>query len=155
MMTRKAQSALEYLITYGWAILIIVIVGAALFALGVFNPGGSTALQVRGLSNFQVDDAKMSPNGNLTLVLGVKTGKTTFVTEIDFAVLGGSCSKFVAGPTATIPASQTQLLVMNPGAPCGLATGDQLRVATNITYTVAGSSLVHLDTGEITVTVQN
>lgn len=36
---RKAQTALEYLMTYGWAILIIVIVGAALYALGVFSPG--------------------------------------------------------------------------------------------------------------------
>ncbi len=33
----KAQSAMEYLMTYGWAILIIAIVLAALFQLGVFN----------------------------------------------------------------------------------------------------------------------
>jgi hypothetical protein len=37
-MNRKAQSAMEYLMTYGWAILIIAIVLAALFQLGVFNP---------------------------------------------------------------------------------------------------------------------
>ncbi len=36
----KAQSAMEYLMTYGWAILIIAIVLAALYVLGVFN--GST-----------------------------------------------------------------------------------------------------------------
>lgn len=34
----KAQSAMEYLLTYGWAILIIVVVLGALYALGVFNP---------------------------------------------------------------------------------------------------------------------
>ena len=34
----KSQSAMEYLMTYGWAILIIAIVMVALFALGVFNP---------------------------------------------------------------------------------------------------------------------
>ncbi len=33
----KAQSAMEYLMTYGWAILIIGIALAALFELGVFN----------------------------------------------------------------------------------------------------------------------
>jgi len=37
-MLLKAQSAMEYLMTYGWAILIISIVLAALFQLGVFNP---------------------------------------------------------------------------------------------------------------------
>ncbi len=37
-MRRKAQSAMEYLMTYGWAILIIAIALASLFFLGVFNP---------------------------------------------------------------------------------------------------------------------
>ncbi|MCX6777790.1 MAG: hypothetical protein NT157_02800, partial [Candidatus Micrarchaeota archaeon] len=34
---RKGQAAMEYLMTYGWAILVIVIVLAALLYLGVFN----------------------------------------------------------------------------------------------------------------------
>lgn len=40
MLTKKlkGQGAMEYLMTYGWAILIVVIVGVALAALGVFNP---------------------------------------------------------------------------------------------------------------------
>ncbi|MCL5680348.1 MAG: hypothetical protein M1465_03355 [Candidatus Marsarchaeota archaeon] len=38
MENKKAQSAMEYLMTYGWAILIIAIVLAALYSLGVFNP---------------------------------------------------------------------------------------------------------------------
>ncbi|MEM3483035.1 MAG: LamG-like jellyroll fold domain-containing protein, partial [Candidatus Micrarchaeaceae archaeon] len=33
----RAQSAMEYLMTYGWAILIIAVVLSALFELGVFN----------------------------------------------------------------------------------------------------------------------
>ncbi len=35
---RKSQSAMEYLMTYGWAILIIAVVLGALFSLGIFNP---------------------------------------------------------------------------------------------------------------------
>jgi len=37
-MERKGQSALEYLMTYGWALVTVVIVVAALFAFGIFNP---------------------------------------------------------------------------------------------------------------------
>ena len=33
----KAQSAMEYLMTYGWAILVIAVVLGALFELGVFS----------------------------------------------------------------------------------------------------------------------
>ena len=36
--TVKSQSAMEYLMTYGWAILIIAVILAAFFELGVFNP---------------------------------------------------------------------------------------------------------------------
>ncbi len=35
---RNAQSAMEYLMTYGWAILIIAVVLVVLFSLGVTNP---------------------------------------------------------------------------------------------------------------------
>jgi len=34
---RKGQTAMEYLMTYGWAILIIIVVVAALYSLGVFS----------------------------------------------------------------------------------------------------------------------
>ncbi|MEM4065247.1 MAG: hypothetical protein QXV17_00005, partial [Candidatus Micrarchaeaceae archaeon] len=34
---KKLQSAMEYLMTYGWAILIIAVVLGALYSLGVFN----------------------------------------------------------------------------------------------------------------------
>src|SRR3989344_6869703 len=36
---KKSQTAMEFLMTYGWAILIVLIVLAVLFAFGVFNPG--------------------------------------------------------------------------------------------------------------------
>ena len=38
---KRAQSAMEYLMTYGWAILIIAVVLAALFSLGVFSQGST------------------------------------------------------------------------------------------------------------------
>ncbi len=34
---RKAQSAMEYLMTYGWALLLIIIVIAILYEIGIFN----------------------------------------------------------------------------------------------------------------------
>ena len=37
-MEKKIQSAMEYLMTYGWAILIIAVVLAVLFSLGITNP---------------------------------------------------------------------------------------------------------------------
>jgi len=42
MARKKGQAAMEYLMTYGWAILIVIIVVAALYAMGVFNVGSGT-----------------------------------------------------------------------------------------------------------------
>ena len=40
-MLKKGQTAMEYLMTYGWAILVVIIVVAALYAMGIFKlPGG-------------------------------------------------------------------------------------------------------------------
>ncbi len=45
----KGQSAMEYLMTYGWAILIIAIVLVAFFALGLFkSPTGTTCRSPSG-----------------------------------------------------------------------------------------------------------
>ncbi|MBE5728259.1 hypothetical protein IHE51_00125, partial [Candidatus Parvarchaeota archaeon] len=35
---KRSQSALEYMMTYGWAILIIVIVAVVLYSMGIFSP---------------------------------------------------------------------------------------------------------------------
>ena len=38
MSSRKGQAAMEYLMTYGWALVALVVVIAALMATGAFNP---------------------------------------------------------------------------------------------------------------------
>lgn len=52
----KAQTALEYLMTYGWAILIVVIVVGALYALGLTQPCRWVGTQVREFADFKVDN---------------------------------------------------------------------------------------------------
>jgi len=41
MIKTKGQSAMEYLMTYGWAILVVMVVGIAMWQLGIFNMGSS------------------------------------------------------------------------------------------------------------------
>jgi Concanavalin A-like lectin/glucanases superfamily len=58
----KSQSAMEYLMTYGWSILIIAVVLGALFSMGVFNSanfsprasaGNCKILRVAGTANLE------------------------------------------------------------------------------------------------------
>lgn len=51
---RKGQSAIEYLTTYGWALLAIIIVGAVLVNMGVFSQCQTTTPRFSG-QNVAVD----------------------------------------------------------------------------------------------------
>ena len=52
--SKRSQSALEYMMTYGWAILIIVIVAVILYSMGIFNPSSSLVSTVTGFDGFTV-----------------------------------------------------------------------------------------------------
>ena len=64
---KKAQAAMEFLMTYGWATLIVLLALAALFAFGVFNPKTTNTCFVS--APFTCTDVKMDGT-NLTLYLG-------------------------------------------------------------------------------------
>jgi hypothetical protein len=65
---------MEYLMTYGWALLVIVVVGAALFALGVLNPQSYSSKGCRGLTYFTYQDVRLNTTG---FVIDVINGKDT------------------------------------------------------------------------------
>jgi len=83
MKMRKGQTAMEYLMTYGWAILIIMVVLAVLFYLGVLNPQTVTPNQCTFPPGFTCVTNKLSLNGQLYLVVGQGTGKNIRITGIN------------------------------------------------------------------------
>jgi len=52
MAKKKGQGDMEYLMTYGWAILVVMIVGIVLWRLGIFNFGAATPPKLSGF-NYQ------------------------------------------------------------------------------------------------------
>ena len=76
--TRKAQSAMEYLMTYGWAILIIAVVLAALFSLGVFNSGALLGTACIAASGYMCTNPSLSTSGNVVFTFGQNTGSSLY-----------------------------------------------------------------------------
>ena len=66
----KLQSAMEYLMTYGWAILIIGVVLAALYELNVFTPSSYVANICTMPSGFTCIGDSIYGNGMVLLNLG-------------------------------------------------------------------------------------
>ncbi len=84
----KLQSAMEYLMTYGWAILIIAVVLGALFQLGIFNastftpkapPGACHVFRPNGPMTTSFINLQGICNGELPQYVGVFSGTNSYI----------------------------------------------------------------------------
>ena len=68
---KKGQGAMEYLMTYGWAILVVMIVGVVLWQLGIFGGAGGGVNTATGFSKMKVMEpsSKYTTTGTLSFVL--------------------------------------------------------------------------------------
>lgn len=100
---KKGQAAMEYLMTYGWAILIVIVVVAALYAMGVFRIGGAPIGCSPCFSKFAlVGYTKTGPStgGNLKITTGAEEINITSVTNGD--LIGGVNRLFSPGTTIEV-----------------------------------------------------
>jgi hypothetical protein len=82
---RKAQAAMEYLITYGWAVLIMLVVVGVLFYLGIFSPHTIMTCSFQN-PGFTCYAYKLTGSGGgLVLDMGQATGH-------DIKVTGFNCT---------------------------------------------------------------
>ncbi len=136
--SRKSQAALEYLVTYGWAILAIVIVAAVLWYIGFFNPqqfANPKGKQCGGFSTVQCIDYTARAPDSVSIVFGNAAGSNiqdVRATILGFAVL---CSAAV---------SQQGQFTCSVG---GLAFGPTDDIPVEVSYTSSMSGLVHTETG--------
>ncbi len=147
MEMKKGQSALEYLVTYGWAILAIVIIAALLVASGIFNPSTFASSNVCKEGASVSCDAASSvyyANGTILLSLGNKVGST--ISNV-YAVNG----TYNNATVQTLNALCTTSLAANGKATCSATLGVGTRgnaydeVAFLVNFT-SGSGVVRTDT---------
>ena len=115
----KAQSAMEYLMTYGWAILIIAVVLGALFSLGVFSGTSLLGTTCIASSGYYCSNLVLH-GGTLSFTFGQNTGVNWAAANVFFLPSGapapssvptGSCvnsfSSINSGQTVTVSLSGT------------------------------------------------
>jgi len=152
MFGRKGQGAMEYLMTYGWAILVVMIVGIVMWQLGIFNLGGPSVTST-GFAKIkpQLALAKMTAAGAFTGGFTNGAGSTITVTTwtANETRSTGAC-------TTTAPAANTLVSTGDNFAVgatgCGTGTsGDPYTLVARFTYTqsVGGITVTHTDTGSI------
>ena len=130
--THRSQSALEYMMTYGWAILIIVIVAVVLYSMGIFSPSSFLSFSgITGLSGFQPASAACASNGQMIVKLSNSFGYQVSVFSINVTTSSGVS---VTQPeSATLNPGQTQEFIVF--GICPKTSGSSFSDTITVTYT--------------------
>jgi hypothetical protein len=165
MSMKKAQSAMEYLMTYGWAILIVIIVAAALYALGIFNPATYTGRVPTGFTTLGTPtDWDVASDGAFSIILNNRLANQITVYSIT-ATLGT-----VSDTYNTYNCTIDSYLMIAPGGTSDVSvictgpnpysldlgtptTGTTYSVSVSMLYNAGG--LNHTETGTVTGTVSS
>jgi len=100
---------MEYLMTYGWAILIIAVVLGALFSLGIFSGGQISGITCVASPGFLCQNPVLGTNGNLSFSLGQSTGATIYN-------VGLACVATTLNPSGLPNPSTSMVYVSTNGA---------------------------------------
>ena len=132
-LNHRSQSALEYMMTYGWAILVIVIVAAVLYSLGIFSPSSSLSTTVTGFANLGTVNAVCLGGTSFTISMGDSTGYPINVTEIN---LTSSSGKTTYSPNILIQPNSIETVTVPSASLC--TSGARYSVSAVISYLEPG-----------------
>jgi hypothetical protein len=150
---RKAQAALEFLTTYGWAFLVILVMIGALAYFGVLNP--SNLLPPRCMFSPEIQclehqiRGNVGGNGYLAFRVRNNVGQMASFTfnATDVATNEGCTSVGIIGGGTDIKAGR--IMVVNCTFPSTLPVGDRRKFEVSLNYTKSGGAYTTPVKGEI------
>ncbi len=98
----RLQSAMEYLVSYGWIIIVIAVVVGVLYGLGIFNPGALIPAHCTLSGEWSCVDYVMNTQGMLELKVMQNTGS-------DIAVTGVACYQNSSNIIETKPTNNVKM----------------------------------------------
>jgi hypothetical protein len=140
-MRRKAQAAMEFLMTYGWAILVVLAAIGALAYFGVLSPDRFLPVKCTMPSGVACLDHRYTGSA-IQMVIQNSAGFD--MTGVTVSVNGTGCvgTDSTSGPTLTNGQKATYSITCSPTA--GKFKGDVI-----LAYTNQATSMPHSDVGEI------
>jgi len=149
----KGQTSLDFLMTYGWALLLIVIVVGALFALGVFNVGAFIGSRTTGFAQVGVIAWNVDHTAGLTVKLQNHAGVDVNVTN--FSMTYGTNAVDITYNASLynsgfLPNGGTSATI-TVGTIDGLSSGMTLTIPLAITY-IDSNGFAYTETGTLSGT---
>jgi len=141
MYNNRGQAAMEFLMTYGWAILAAVIVIGVLASFGVFSPSTYVPNRCVLSAPFGCNAGTAGTTG-IDLELRNGAGESVNVTSITVSGCAGTVS-----PTLSFVMPDQNMTVFN--IPCTLTSGEKFQGDISISYKKSGSSLTLSSSGQL------
>jgi hypothetical protein len=146
----KGQGAMEYILTYAWAILVIMLVGITIWQLGIFNMG-STSETTTGFSKIkpQLAATGVTADGKFTGVFTNGAGTKITIRQVVVKdketgnVLCCACTNPPVGYTACAGTSG------NGATPAGDAIVSVGGVTTQLNFATLGTTIASGDNFEV------
>ena len=160
-MKKRGQAAMEFLMTYGWALLVVLVAIGALAFFGVLDPGkflpaSCTLFPGLGCNDFKIDGSTD------TVTLIVQNGLGSDMSLTSFTASGDCTSTDVNGDlsTCTMSGGACDSNSIPDGAECQvdctcqetLTSGGKAKVDITIVYTTG--TLPHTKTGQLTAPIE-
>lgn len=144
---KKAQAGLDFLMTYGWALLLIVLIIGALFALGIFDIGSFLGSRASGFAQVGVSAWRLAPDGTVTVQFENHVGSDIQITSIS-AVLGIQNINY-STPVDIDNGQRSGTLTLGTfGNPS--SAGSSYSIAVDMTYTDLATGFEYGDAGTLT-----
>ena len=143
--SKRSQSALEYMMTYGWAILIIVIVAVILYSMGIFNPSSSVTFTSSGFAPFTVSSSLCNNLGyKIAVIAGpIPDNANSLTISKVFLTSATGANTTTASYTLTNPVtlkSGQSATILIPNVACN-AANVHYSISANIQYSYTVSTL--------------
>ena len=152
-MMMKAQAAMEYLMTYGWAILIVIIVATALYSLGIFNPATWTGKRATGFANIGAPvDWLYGSTGKFNITLRNSLGQTITFTQVT-ATCGPSGAPVDLGHGGTSIIGAGSTIEFYNDSCTSLSSGSGFSLTISASYTRGTGVYGATDAGTVTGTI--
>ncbi len=140
--SKKGQAAMEFLMTYGWAILVVLVAIAALAYFGVLRPSRFLPSSCTLGAGFSCDDFKVTSGGVGTF--SVRNGIGTNIYNVTLTVEGQTCT-----PSNTSIHNGEKVTFTCNGLTSG-TVGGKYSADITLSYRQEDSDIVHDINGKVT-----
>ena len=152
---RKGQAALEFLTTYGWAFLVILVMIGALAYFGVLNPRGLLPSRCTFSPEiYCLEHQTLSSTNVLNFRMRNDVGSSATY-WVNSTYLGGDNPSVICSTTTTMPVGPGKIAeyTCNFNAVASFTEGDAAKFAINVVYLKSDGKYNQTTTGEIYGTV--